>query len=320
MQSDDAHTDALYPARVAAFLAQQFGGEIADLERIGHGQWSKTFSFRSDGADYIARFSGFDEDFHKDRLAMAYASPHLPIPRILKIGEGLGGYYAISNRMSGDFIETLDSDGMRRLLPSFFAMLDAVRNADLSSTRGYGVWGGDGNAPHPTWRAGLLDIADDRPTKRAHGWREPLAESPTGNAAFEEAFACLESLIGACPEERYLIHSDLLYYNVLVANDRISAVLDWGSGMYGDFLWDVAWFTFWQPWYSGWRDVDFKLEAARHYASIGLEVPSMAERLRCYELCIGLDGMAYQAFKRRFSELEWTASRVREVVHAHEGG
>ena len=52
-------------------------------------------------------------------------------------------------------------------------------------------------------------------------------------------------------QERHLIHSDLLNYNVLVADGRISAVIDWGCAMYGDFLYDLAWFEFWAPWYAG---------------------------------------------------------------------
>jgi hygromycin-B 4-O-kinase len=205
---------------------------------------------------------------------------------------------------------------MGKLLPSFFAMLDTVRNVDVSGTTGYGVWGRDGHAPHATWRAALLDLADDRPTKRVHGWRGRLASSAVGSQAFDAAFERLQGLIGVCPEERHLIHSDMLYYNVLVDNDRISAVLDWGSSMYGDFLWDIAWFTFWQPWYTGWREIDFVAEAARHFRSIRLRVPHMAERLRCYEICIGMDGLVYQAFAGHWTNLEWTARRLQQLLSA----
>jgi thiamine kinase-like enzyme len=41
----------------------------------------------------------------------------------------------------------------------------------------------------------------------------------------------------------HLVHSDLLHYNVLVAADRVTAVLDWGSSLYGDFLFDLAWLS-----------------------------------------------------------------------------
>jgi hygromycin-B 4-O-kinase len=122
--------------------------------------------------------------------------------------------------------------------------------------------------------------------------------------------------VEGCLDERYLVHSDLLAYNVLVDLDAdgIAAVLDWGSSLYGDFLWDVAWLTFWQPWYTAWRGIDFRAETLGHYARIGLRVPDFEPRMRSCELAIGLDGMAYQAFRRRWDDLDWTTKRVEGLI------
>jgi hygromycin-B 4-O-kinase len=305
-------TLGLQPEAVAAFLATRWGVPVEEVEAIGLGQWSKAFGFRRGGGRYIVRFSPIDEDFRKDYRAMGYASAGLPIPRIIEMGEAFDfdGYFAISERASGDFLEHLDEAGMRRLLPSLLATWDALRQVDISSTGGFGVWRGDGSGPHPTWHEALLAIAADPPGSRTHGWRERLPQSPLAARAFEAGFQRVHSLLEYCPNDRYLVHSDLLYYNVLVADDRISAVLDWGSSLYGDFLWDLAWFTFWQPWYPAWAGIDFAREARRHFAEIGFEVRNFEQRLRCYELCIGLDGMAYQAFRARWSDCEATARRT----------
>jgi hygromycin-B 4-O-kinase len=93
-------------------------------------------------------------------------------------------------------------------------------------------------------------------------------------------------------------------------------VIDWGCSMYGDFLYDLAWFIFWAPWYPRWRNIDFQREAARHYESIGLAVPHFEERLRCYQLHIGLTGQAYSAFKLRWADLEATSRRTLEVARS----
>jgi hypothetical protein len=52
------------------------------------------------------------------------------------------------------------------------------------------------------------------------------------------------------------------------------------------------------------------LTACLHYAAIGLDVPDFEERMRCYEIAIGLDGLAYQAFARNWDHPAWTTRRV----------
>jgi hygromycin-B 4-O-kinase len=295
-------------------LRHRLGTRIDEVESVGHGEWSKAFTFRVGAAKYVVRFSATDEDFSKDQRAQGYASGNLPIPRIITLGEAFGGYFAISERATGNFLDALDDDQLRAALPSLLMALDAARAVDLSATRGFGVWGADGNAPCATWREALLDRANDRPTSRIHGWRQRLAGSPTGDGPFDEAYRRLTNLVEVCPEERHLVHADLLNYNVLVAGHSVSAVLDWGESLYGDFLFDIAWFTFWQPWYPAWRDIDFRQQAAQHYAAIGLTVPNFEARLRCYEVVIGLDNQAYSAFKGRWEQLAAVAQRTLDIA------
>jgi hygromycin-B 4-O-kinase len=300
--------------RAEAFLTIRFGGEARDVAQLAAGVWSEAFAFRRAGRDYVIRFGAHREDFAKDRLAARYAGPALPIPRVVELGEAFGGCYAISQRVFGGYIDDVGEAQMRALLPSLFAALDAARLADLSGTTGYGGWDADGTAPYRSWRGALLDVANDGPADRTHGWRERLAASPVGAGPFEEAYQHLQALADRVPEERHLIHSDLLHHNVLVEANRITGVLDWGCGMYGDFLYDLAWFCFWQPWYPAWQRIDFRAEAARHYASIGLDVPHFEERLGCCQIHIGLAGQAYQAYAGLWADLQDTAQHTLDVA------
>lgn len=280
------------------------------------GEWSAAYGVRTADADLVARFSAYDEDFEKDAYAARYTSAALPIPPIISWGRALGGFYAIAQRVGGEHIDGLDEARMRLVLPSLFKTLDAMRAIDPPGAAGFGGWRADGTTTHPTWRAMLLGVATGPATRGAPAWRELLEPSPTGVGPFEAGYARLRELVDLCPEERHLVHDDLINFNVLVDGDRISAVLDWGSSICGDFLYDVAKLVFYQPWYAAWRAIDFAAEARAHYDAIGLQAPHFAERLSCYALRIGLADMAYSAFRKRWDEVAWKARRTLEIAGA----
>jgi hygromycin-B 4-O-kinase len=71
------------------------------------------------------------------------------------------------------------------------------------------------------------------------------------------AYERLQQLVGAFEVERSMIHSVLLKRNVLTAEGKISAIIDWGCAMYGDFLYDLAWFSYWSPWYSTMQGINW---------------------------------------------------------------
>jgi hygromycin-B 4-O-kinase len=303
-------------SQAKTFLRGRFGPGVVDVAPLGRGEWSRAFSFRNGGAEYVVRFGGYVEDFAKDRIAAGYASGDLPIPAVIEIGEAFEGYYAVSERAHGGYIDELDGAEMRATMPSLFAALDAMRRVDLEGTTGYGLWDAEGVGTFPSWREALLGIGLDQPGDRGYGWRAGLAASRTGTGPFDEALGHLAALLDFCPEERHLIHSDLLHFNVLVAGNRITAVVDWGCGLYGDFLYDIAWFAFWSDWFPAWKGIDFREEARRHFSAIGLEVSHFEERLRCYQIHIGLDSQRYNAFKGRWEEGETVARKTLAVARS----
>ena len=154
------------------------------------------------------------------------------------------------------------------------------------------------------WRDWLRSGLVNQPGERVSGWAAILA----GSAALSELFTAgereLSSLLQACPEIRHVVHGDLLNRNVLVEPDgsRLTAVFDWGCSVWGDFLYEAAWFTFWAPWHPGLAAIDFRSVIRGHYRAAGVEVPRFGERLRCYELHIGLTHLAYCAFAGRDRE------------------
>jgi hygromycin-B 4-O-kinase len=302
--------------QMAAFLRERGWRVGSTISPIVHGEWSHAFSFAvDDDAEYVVRFSALDEDFRKDQLAARYATPALPIPRILELGQAFDGFYAISERARGTFVDALDVQQLQRALPSLCAAIDGMRQADVTASAGFGVWDASGRAPHASWRDALLAIGTDTTGSRIAGWRPRLEQSPTSAEPFNVAFERLVKLTADVGNARHLIHADLLNYNVLIEGQHIAAVLDWGAAMYGDWVFDVAWFVFWQPWYPAWSAIDFEAEAARYFTAMGVDLSGFGARMRCCEIAIGLDNQAYCAFKgdSRWSQLEAVARRTIEL-------
>jgi hygromycin-B 4-O-kinase len=297
---------------VEAFLQEHLDSEIAEVAPIGFGGWSQAFSFLHGATALVARFGNHVEDYHKDQYAMRFAGPSLPIPRVLEIGQGLDRYFCLSERAYGAMLESRERIEIAGLVPAVFRMLDALREADIGTSTGFGGWHADGNAPYETWQAYLLSV--DEETERVHGWHENMARSPIDTTSYNTALAYLKSHIHHCPDARHLLHTDLLHFNVLVGDNTINAVVDWGNARYGDFLYELAAFTFYAPWYPAMQEIDWREVAQKHYQTIGCDVPNFDERHRCCEVHIGLDGMAYNAFTQRWDHFMDTAKRTLALI------
>ena len=299
----------------AGFLAERYAGQARDVAELGAGDWSRAFSFRLDGRDLVARFGQHGEDFARDQQAMALSRPDLPVPPVLETGSALGGAYAVSERRFGVFVETLDADRWRRLLPALLRGLDTLR--DAPALAGGEPAGGGAPARAGGWREQLRAGLEDHPGQRVSGWRATLAGSAELDSLFTAGERAVSGLLDACPETRHVLHRDLLNRNVLVAGDgsRLTAVFDWGCYGLGDFLYEVAWFTFWAPWHAGLAAIDFRSAVLWHYRATGLDVPRFDERLRCYELHVGLTHLAYCAFTGDPGRhLPSIARRTREIL------
>lgn len=273
------------PVGAATFLTEHLEAEVGPVELLGEGAWSKAYGFAHQGQDLVVRFGRHREDFEKDRRAHAWANGDLPVPEVFEVGPVADGWFALSMRSRGIALEQVDADGWASVLPAVQGMFAALAAIDVPTGTGWGEWGGDGTAPHQTWRAHLLSVAEDPPARRTHGWRRRLASLPDQEVAFSTALGQLEELSQDLPEVRGVVHADLLNRNVLVDGARITAVFDWGCSMYGDPLYDLAWFQFWSPWHP-----------ALDVSGLTPSGPDVDRRLCCCLLHIGLAHIAYNAY------------------------
>ncbi len=299
--------------KAQAFLARHLCIEASDPVLLGEGAWSRCFGFVYNGQHLVIRFGKYVSDFQKDQLAHRYANADLPIPEVLDLGLALDGYYAISTRVYGVPLESVGAEQWLALIPAVVATLESLRTADLSATEGFGGWGADGHAAHPDWRSRLLDVAEDRPDQRGYGWRETLATSAEGKATFDWGLNLLTQLADdAVP--RSLLHCDLMNRNVLVEEDRITGVFDWGCSVYGDHLYDLALFEFWSPWYPQLDMGALSKAIEQRWLEQAYHPENKASRLKACYLHIGLEHLAYHAQLGNWTTLLEIAKQMRALV------
>jgi hygromycin-B 4-O-kinase len=297
-----------------AFLTDHLGASPEDVALIGAGAWSRCFAFRHEGEERAIRFGRHVADFRKDQRAHTYASPDLPIPEVIEIGPAFDGYYAIATRVHGVPLEQVSPARWRALVPDVAAALEAMRLADLSGTSGFGGWDAEGAGSHGSWSAYLLAVGEDSPDARVAGWQERLAATPEGRAAFVWGYNRLEE-VAHVPVPRSLVHGDLINRNVLVDATGLTGVLDWGCSIYGDPLYDVAWFEFWSPWLPELELRPLRTELKRRWQDAGYAPADREDRLTACYLRIGLDHLLYNAYLEDWETLAATAARMRDLTN-----
>jgi hygromycin-B 4-O-kinase len=281
-----------------SFLQEKLGTDISDLTLLSGGDWSQAYSFVHRQKKYVLRWCYSSETFEKDTLASAYRRETMPIPIITDSGIHDEIYFAISEFVQGQFIETLTPDELEKTLPALLNLFDALRATDLTGTSGYGGWDKNGVGSHKSWKDYLLDVKSDDEEDFAYGWYRDLANSSIGTHIFDQLYSQFDALVAFCPEGRELIHSDLLNSNLLVADAKISGVIDWQCSLYGDSLYDVAWLMFCTLWFPQFTAVQLNQKLMAHFESTTTNVSHLNERLLCYQLHIGLGSIRYNAFKK----------------------
>lgn len=295
-----------------AFLDDYYEQKATQAKLIGEGAWSRCFGYRYNNVEYAIRFGNYLDDFQTDQIACRYASAELPIPQMIDVGKAYGGYYAISTRVHGVALESVDANQWHALLPSLIDALEALRTADISHTTGFGGWGVGETGSCKRWSDHLLAVDADLPHLRTHGWRKRLAAQSEFDKLFVLGYARLEKVIRD-DTPRSLLHCDLINRNALVENHRLSGIFDWGCSRYGDHLYELAWFEFWGSWYP---ELDMGLLRAgleERWQDVGYEPLAKDDRLMACYLHIGLDHFAYNAYLGDWDALSYTANRMKEL-------
>jgi hygromycin-B 4-O-kinase len=273
---------------------------VSSFASLTEGEESRAFRFARDGQDFVLRINRGWNGFAKDDLAARlFGSVVLPIPEVLLIEAlGDGSALCISSLAPGQTLQAMDKVTLTGTLGAVGDVLDAMASADTSSISGYGRFDEHGIGKAAQWRDFIASVADPK----TYDWHALGLEGIAG---------WIDQIIGMAgrlPEHRQLVHGDFGSNNVLADGGKITGVIDWSEAMVGDGLYDVANILFWRPW------LDCMEQQARYFETEQPERLADGERMRCYQLRIGLDLIYQSAVEGDADMVEWAKRRCGEIA------
>lgn len=303
---------SVIPKPVAPFVSvkrvlEQSFREISAIAPLVEGEESRAFAFPSGDEDYVLRVNYFAEGFDKDDFCYRkFAKRNLPIPEVIGIYNFDGCFYCVSRRLKGRTLQDLPPKELPAIVAPVETVMRIISGADLRNTCKFGPFDSHGIGRYESWRDFLFSIVDqriyDRETARASVDMDKV--KPLLNQVAE--------LIGNCPEDRHLVHGDFGSNNVLTDAHRITGVLDWSEALFGDPLYDVANILFWRT------TLDCMEHQARFICRRLATGMRPSERLRCYQLRIGLEEIYRSAICGAPEKASWATLRCYETAFSEE--
>lgn len=205
----------------------------SDLTQIFGGYQTSTFHFQLDGVEgemadrLVLRL--YPPDYGTDNVIWESTLPNillkagLPVPKVHFVNADesvLGGAFVIMDYLPGEVLYTVSADELPRLLGQTHAMLHGIDPQPL--IRKLNESGFDES------RYGLTSQFD---------WLEDKAKTIP---CIRESIKWLIKHRPTEPELPVVCHRDFHGLNILVDNDRVTGILDWGGLLITDPAFDVA--------------------------------------------------------------------------------
>lgn len=231
---------------VEEFLARiRIGAIRGSVRQLTEGHTSQVFSFeRGQGLKYVIRLRKSKKDLQADQYAFKHFSSHLPIPEVIDIGVfDDNTHFAITPLIEGETLSTISQDLSNQLLMNVKDVIANTFTANISHTSGYGDPDfKTGNAPAASWQESLkneLSILD--PDKLRHSAVNIGLSRDLVDALIKQ----FNTNLPYVSEQRRLLHGDPGGDNVIIADNKVVALLDWEQMAYGDWLRDYSRFEYW---------------------------------------------------------------------------
>jgi hygromycin-B 4-O-kinase len=297
---------------VKIFLRSYFDLRISNVEKIGAGMFSQAFSFNLEQEKLMIRLNPYVEDFQKDAFAYQHFSSKLPIPKMIKcdrVAYPKGNhfkqnyYFAITERCEGNTLNTLEV--IPDIVLNLFEILYELQSFDTSQYSGWGLTNASGNGLFASWEEYLLSFYNQ---KFAFTWKQLFDSTCMEQKVYKIYFSTLKEYLPFCLTNKYWVHGDFGFDNVMSCGKKITGVLDWAESRLGDFVYDLAYLEFWSD------NVPYKRLWQNWAESKNLSIDNFEQRMNCYMIHIGLASLAIAAIQDDLEDYTQVKGRMKTVI------
>lgn len=295
---------------MAKEILQEIESErVSDVTPIEMGELSKVFSYKKEDEELVIHFKNSKDIFEKVKWIYDRYASQLPIPRIKEIGTCGNLHYSITAKAAGAPIITLAKEEIHRLVPELIEQFSTMNQAEVHES-GYGWVSPTGSASFHSWEECLASFFLEEQEGFYHEWSLLFETSFLERDVFDAVYAKMMELAQYAPEQRYLVHGDFHLGNMLSDGHAITGIVDWEMAMYGDFMFDAAVMHLWAP------NVKFPQRLREAWEEQGILIPHFEERLLCYQLFKGVDGLRFYAKKGDKPSYDFIKAHLLSLIKA----
>ncbi len=289
-----SHKTVIENDLVLEFVKSIYTESANHFEMIVGGEGSQAYKFDVGDDLYVIRINKHTtEGFKKDEYAWKhFSSIKIPIPKIYHIGKMPNGYsFCISERVNGSTVDSFDDEILDHLKLDLIEVLEAVHSIDIKNSIGFGKWDEYGVGQTQSWRERVLSAGKylDNDSEMPDIFETTFLEKDL----CEKMFQRMSDLLQFCPEEKHIVHGDPGLGNTLSDGIKITGLIDWENSLYGDFVFDIAWLSFWS------RKNNVESMYLAYCERIGKKVLNFSERILCYKISIALRTASFYAYSNQ---------------------
>jgi hygromycin-B 4-O-kinase len=288
--SDTSVKPKINTDEVNVLLEELFEYPIRKIEEAPTGKIKKVYFFEYKNKAYVIRFSKDNKEFNFEKyLQETLEGSNFPLAKLLYTGSFNNYYYAVSEKVEGAAINTLNERQLKDAMPNIKEALTKLHSIDITASEGYGWLDNNRNGLFNTFTEFLEGFFSKDQEGFWEGWYVLFESNFLDYELFNFLYKKMMEFAPYCEKRRYLAHTDFHYNNLIINNSKIAAIIDWGGVSYLDYIFDVTRLIM------EFHDYNLLSDFQAFYNKHNIDTSNFNERFLCAALCHSLDGMRFWA-------------------------